>query len=63
MLNRKLVFRACAARTLLLCALFISAAAGSYAQCTFNKLIPQYFPMGSIPGNNIPGYPHDFITG
>lgn len=63
MLNRKFVFRACAARLILFCALSISWAAGSYGQCTFNKLIPQYFPMGSIPGNNIPGYPHDFITG
>lgn len=64
MLNRKLILRSKKIRNLLLCSLLTFNAAAVTAQCTFTKFVPEYIPMGTIPGNSIaPGYPHDFFTG
>lgn len=63
MLNRKIILRTCAARIIILCSLLVSFKSESFAQCTFTKLIPEYIPKGAIPGNDIPGLPHDFVTG
>lgn len=63
MLIRQTIYRTNLARIIMLCVLLLISAAGIKAQCTFTKLIPENFPMGSIPGNNLPGYPHDFFSG